>query len=74
MQVDLPSILTVIPPKLRPIVLRSGAKFQDLKDHIFEKDEVQWVCEEIDKNMLIGNINVLASKPLVNDIIFTRMV
>ena len=49
MQVDLPSILTVIPPKLQPIILRSGAKFQDLKDHIFEKDEVQWVCEEIDK-------------------------
>ena len=49
MQVIIPSDLSIIPQKLRPTILRSGAKFQDLKEYLFKEEEILWLCEEMDK-------------------------
>lgn len=53
-----------LPHKLQPLILRSGIKFQDLKDHIWTDNEMAWICEEIDKKHALWMYQVTSIKAI----------
>ena len=55
---------SLIPSILKPLCLRSGVKFQDLKDHLFEEDEIIWLCEEMDKKHLPWEYQLVTGKAI----------
>jgi len=49
-----------IPLRLRPLYLRNGIKFQNLKEHIFSRCEIIWLCGEINKTNPIWDQQVVS--------------
>ena len=53
-----------LPHKLQPLILRSGIKFRDLKDHIWSDSEITWICEEVDKKHALWTHQVTSIKAI----------
>ena len=49
-----------IPVRFRPLYLRSGIKFQNLKDHVFSTFEIVWICGEISKTNPIWDLQIVS--------------